>query len=58
MCASLIVRAISRPLLVTDPGTMWRIGLVGSGMGELAALGIVLALLTFTALQGSLPATP
>ncbi|MFL5666030.1 MAG: hypothetical protein ACJ8BW_32485 [Ktedonobacteraceae bacterium] len=54
---SLVLRAIGQPLLVTDPGVMWRIGLVSSGMLEMGAFVTVLSLLILTALRGPRPTT-
>ena len=52
MIVSLILRAVSQPLLATNLGSMWRIGLVSSGVLELGAFVTVLSLLILTALGG------
>jgi uncharacterized protein involved in response to NO len=54
---SLVLRAVSQPLLATDLGSMWRVGLVSSGMLEMGAFVTVLSLLTLTALRGPRPTT-
>jgi len=55
--ASLILRAVSQPGLSMNPGSMWRVGLVSSGILEVAAFVTILSLLILTALHGPRPTT-
>lgn len=55
MGASLVLRAVSQPALSMNPSTLWRIGLVSSGILELGALGMVLSLFIRTAVRGPRP---
>lgn len=57
MIVSLLLRAISQPLLATNLGNIWRIGLVSSGMLETVVFVTILALLILTALRGPRPTT-
>jgi uncharacterized protein involved in response to NO len=57
MIVSLVLRAVSQPLLAMDVGSMWRVGLVSSGVLEMGAFVIILSLLTLTALRGPRPTT-
>jgi uncharacterized protein involved in response to NO len=57
LIASLVLRAVSQPLLATNLGSVWRIGLVSSGILEMSAFVIVLSLLILTALRGPRPTT-
>lgn len=57
MIVSLVLRAVSQPLLAMDVGSMWRVGLVSSGVLEMGAFVAVLSLLTLTALRGPRPTT-
>jgi uncharacterized protein involved in response to NO len=57
MIVSLILRAVSQPLLATNLGSVWRIGLVSSSILEMGAFVIVLSLLILTALRGPRPTT-
>jgi uncharacterized protein involved in response to NO len=57
MSASLVLRAVSQPELVMNPGMLWRVGLVSSGVLELSALGMILSMLIRTAAQGPRPTT-
>jgi uncharacterized protein involved in response to NO len=54
---SLVLRAVSQPLLATNLGSIWRMGLVSSGVLEMVAFMMVLSLLILTALQGPRPTT-
>lgn len=51
MAGSLILRAISQPLLAMNAESLWRIGLLVSGIGEVGAMSIVLLMLIRTALS-------
>lgn len=57
MGGSLVLRAISQPELSTHPDTLWRVGLISSGVLELGALGMILLILIGTAVRGPRPAT-
>lgn len=57
LIASLVLRAVSQPLLATNLGSVWRVGLVSSGILEMSAFVIVLSLLILTALRGPRPTT-
>lgn len=57
MSASLVLRAVSQPELAMNPANIWRVGLVGSGIGELGAVSMVLFIVLRTALRGPRPAT-
>lgn len=57
LIASLVLRAVSQPLLATNLGSVWRVGLVSSGILEMGAFVIVLSLLILTALRGPRPTT-
>lgn len=52
MIVSLILRAVSQPLLVMNLGSMWRVGLISSGILEVGAIVMVLSSLTLSALLG------
>lgn len=54
---SLLLRAVSQPLLALDTGVLWRVGLVSSGILEMSAFVTLLALFTLTALLGPRPTT-
>jgi uncharacterized protein involved in response to NO len=54
---SLVLRAVSQPLLATNLGSIWRMGLVSSGVLEMIAFMMVLSLLILTALRGPRPTT-
>ncbi|HEX7733418.1 MAG TPA: hypothetical protein VF458_01095, partial [Ktedonobacteraceae bacterium] len=57
MSASLVLRAVSQPMLAINPANVWRVGLVSSGVLELATLGMVLSMLIRTAVRGPRPTT-
>jgi uncharacterized protein involved in response to NO len=57
LIVSLVLRAVSQPLLATNLGSVWRVGLVSSGVLETGAFATVLSLLVLTALRGSRPTT-
>jgi tellurite resistance protein TehA-like permease len=57
MIMSMILCAISQPLLATNLGSVWRVGLVSSGVLEMGAFATVLSLLILTALRGPRPTT-
>jgi uncharacterized protein involved in response to NO len=57
LIASLVLRAVSQPLLSIYPANVWRLGLVGSGILEVAAYTCVLSLMVLTALSGPRPTT-
>lgn len=58
LIASLVLRAISQPLLSVSPSAAWQIGLlVSSGVLEVVAYAVILALLVLTALSGPRPTT-
>jgi hypothetical protein len=57
MSMSMILRAVSQPLLPTYLGSAWRVGLVSSGVLEMGAFATVLSLLILTALRGPHPTT-
>jgi uncharacterized protein involved in response to NO len=57
MIVSLVLRAVSQPLLAVSLASVWRIGLVSSGMLEVGAFAIILSLLVLTALRGPRPTT-
>jgi uncharacterized protein involved in response to NO len=57
LIVSLVLRAFSQPLLATDLGSMWSIGLVSSGILEMGAFVTVLLLLILTTLRGPRPTT-
>ena len=54
LIASLVLRAISQPLLSIYPTNVWRLGLVSSGVLEVAAYVLTLSLMVLTA-QGLIP---
>ena len=49
---SLILRAISQPLLAMQPAFVWQVALMGSGLFELIAIAGILFLMILTALHG------
>lgn len=55
--ASLILRAVSQPALAINPSPLWRVGLIGSGILELGAFGMLLSMLVRTAVRGPRPTT-
>ena len=57
LIASLVLRAVSQPLLSIYPANVWRLGLMGSGILEVAAYTCVLSLMVLTALSGPRPTT-
>ncbi len=57
LIASLVLRAISQPLLSIYPTPIWRIGLLGSGILEVMAYACALSILVLTALAGPRPTT-
>ncbi len=57
LIVSLVLRAVTQPFVATNMGSMWRIGLVGSGILEVAAIVMILSLLILTALHGPRPTT-
>ncbi|MBE3561388.1 MAG: hypothetical protein IMW89_19530 [Ktedonobacteraceae bacterium] len=57
MIASLILRAISQPVLTASSALIWRIAFIGSGLLEVAAIILVLWLLVQTARRGPGAAT-
>src|SRR5262249_7694768 len=54
---SLVLRAISQPVLLIYPANIWRIGLMSSGVFELVALVCTLSIMVLTALSGPRPTT-
>lgn len=52
LVASVILRGFSQPLLAAFGQGIWRVGLVGSGILELIALGGILVIVATTAIQG------
>jgi uncharacterized protein involved in response to NO len=54
---SLVLRAIGQPVLSLYPTNAWRIGLVSSGVFEVAAYACALSILVLTALSGPRPTT-
>ncbi len=54
---SLVLRAISQPVLSIYPANIWRIGLVSSSILEVAAYACALSLMVLTALSGPRPTT-
>ena len=52
LVTSLILRAVSQPLLTMMPSLLWRVMLIGSGIVEVGALAIVLVILMLTARHG------
>lgn len=57
MGTSLILRAVSQTAFALNPANVWRVGLIGSGIGEVGAIGMVLFMLLHTALRGPRPTT-
>jgi len=57
LTASLVLRAISQPALSVSPSSVWRIGLMSSGVLEVVAYAGILALVVLTALSGPRPTT-
>jgi uncharacterized protein involved in response to NO len=57
LAASLLLRAISQPLLAAYPESAWSIGLIASGVVEMVAFVLALALLLLTALRGPRPSS-
>ncbi len=57
LIVSLVSRAISQPMLSLYPANIWRIGLVSSGVFEVAAYACALSILVLTALSGPRPTT-
>jgi uncharacterized protein involved in response to NO len=57
LIASLVVRAVSQPVLSISPSSAWHIGLMSSGVLEVVAYAGILALVVLTALSGPRPAT-
>ncbi len=55
LIAGLVLRAISQPLLSIYPANAWRLGLVSSGVLEVAAYVLTLTLIVLTALSGPRP---
>jgi uncharacterized protein involved in response to NO len=53
----MILRAFCQPLLTAYPATLWRVGLVGSGILEMGAFALILWLLILTATRGPRPTT-
>ncbi|GHO91042.1 hypothetical protein KSF_010900 [Reticulibacter mediterranei] len=54
---SMILRAFCQPLLTVYPATIWRVGLVGSGILEMGALALIVWSLVLTATRGPRPTT-
>lgn len=52
MIVSMSLRAISQPLQTFFPSVVWSILLISSGVGELGAVAMVLAMLSVTAYRG------
>jgi uncharacterized protein involved in response to NO len=52
LIASLVLRAISQPLLAMYPAYVWRVGLVSSGLLEMVAVACVLYIVILTARRG------
>jgi uncharacterized protein involved in response to NO len=57
LIASLVLRAIAQPLLATYPASVWRVGLAGSGLLEVAGIACILYMVVLTALRGLRPTT-
>jgi uncharacterized protein involved in response to NO len=57
MIASLVLRAVSQPLLASNLGSLWRVVLVSSGVLETGACITILSLLILTAIRGPRPTT-
>jgi uncharacterized protein involved in response to NO len=57
LVTSLVLRAIAQPLLSIYASNAWHIGLVGSGIVEVAAYAGILSLMALTALSGPRPTT-
>jgi uncharacterized protein involved in response to NO len=57
LITSLVLRAVSQPLLSIYPANVWRLGLLSSGILEVAAIVTILSLLILTALRRSRPTT-
>jgi len=60
LCAlivSLVLRAASQPLLAMYPAYVWRVGLVSSGLLEVAAVACILYMVILTAPRGPRPIT-
>ena len=57
MIVGLVLRAVSQPLLAVSLASVWRIGLVSSGVLEMVAFATVLSQLILTALRGPRPTT-
>ena len=52
LVAGILLRGVSQPLLAASGASVWRVGLVASGLLELVAFGGLLAMVVTTALQG------
>jgi uncharacterized protein involved in response to NO len=52
MIASLVLRAVSQPLLTMSQVSLWRVALVSSGVLETGAFVTILSLLILTAMRG------
>jgi uncharacterized protein involved in response to NO len=57
MIASLVLRAVSQPLLTMSQVSLWRVALVSSGVLETGAFVTILSLLILTAMRGPRPTT-
>ena len=57
LIVSLVLRAVSQPLLSLYPAIVWRLGLVGSGVLEVAAFVLTLSLIMMTSFSGPPPMT-
>ena len=57
LTVSLVLRAVSQPVLSTNLGNLWLVGVVSSGILEMVAFVTVLSLLILTALRGPRPTT-
>src|SRR5450759_4152412 len=55
MIVGLVLRAVSQPGLATNLGSVWRVGLVSSGVLEMVAFATVLSQLILTAMRGPRP---
>jgi len=55
MIVGLVLRAVSQPGLATNLGSVWRVGLVSSGVLEMVADVPILSLLILTAMRGPRP---
>ena len=57
LIASLLLRAISQPLLAVYPASAWSIGLIASGVVELIAFALAFSLLLLTIHKGPRPSS-